>query len=37
MAMSRAYLEEHIHVLKIHVTGKIAELVLNLDERGSAD
>jgi hypothetical protein len=37
MAVPRAYLEEHTHLLKTHVTGKVAELVFNLDELGSAD
>jgi hypothetical protein len=37
MAVPRAYLEEHIPLLKTHLTGKVAELVLNLDELGSAD
>jgi hypothetical protein len=37
MAVPRAYLEEHIHLLKTHVTGKLVEFVFNLDELGSAD
>jgi hypothetical protein len=37
MAVPRAYLEEHIQLLKIHLTGKVAELVFNMDELGSAD
>jgi hypothetical protein len=37
MAVPRAYLDEHIHILKIHVVGKVVELVFNLDELGSAD
>jgi hypothetical protein len=37
MAVPRLYLEEHIALLKIHLTGKDAGLVFNLDEVGSAD
>jgi hypothetical protein len=37
MAVPRAYLEEHIQLLKAHLTGKVAELVFHLDELGSAD
>jgi hypothetical protein len=37
MAVPRAYLEEHIQLLKTHFTGKVAELVFNLDGLGSAD
>jgi hypothetical protein len=37
MAVPKAYLEEHINLLKIHPTGKVEELVFNLDEVGSAD
>jgi hypothetical protein len=37
MTVARAYLEEHMHLLKTHVTGKVAELVFNLEELGSAD
>jgi hypothetical protein len=37
MAVPRAYLEEHIRVLETHIAGKLAELVFNLDELGSAD
>jgi hypothetical protein len=37
MAVARTYLEEHIHLLKTHVTGKVAKLVFDLDELGSAD
>jgi hypothetical protein len=35
--VARAYREEHIHLLKTHVTGKVAEPVFNLNELGSAD
>jgi hypothetical protein len=37
MAVPRAYLEEHIQLLKTHVTGKVAELGFNLDELSSTD
>jgi hypothetical protein len=37
IAVPRAYMEEHIPLLKIHLTGKVAELVLNLNELGFAD
>jgi hypothetical protein len=37
MAMPRVYREEYIDLLKIHLTGKDAELVFNLDEVGSGD
>jgi hypothetical protein len=37
MAMPRAYLGEHIQLLKTHLTGKVAELVFDLDELASAD
>jgi hypothetical protein len=37
MAVPRACLEEQIQLLKTHLTGKVAELVFNLDELGSAD
>jgi hypothetical protein len=37
LAVPMDYLEEHIHPLKTHVTRKVSELVLNLDELGSAD
>jgi hypothetical protein len=37
IAVPRAYLEEHIHLLKTHITGKVADLVFNLDELDSAD
>jgi hypothetical protein len=37
MAVPRAYLDERIHFLAIHLTGKVAKLVFNLDEVGSAD
>jgi hypothetical protein len=37
MAVPRACLEEHIRVLETHIPGKLAELVFNLDELGSAD
>jgi hypothetical protein len=37
MAVPRAYLEDHICILYTHITGRVAELVFNLDELGSAD
>jgi hypothetical protein len=37
MAVPRAYPEEHIQLLKTHLTGKVAGLVFNLDELVSAD
>jgi hypothetical protein len=37
MAVLRTYLEDHIRVLEKHIAGKLAELVFNLDELGSAD
>jgi hypothetical protein len=37
MAVPRAYLEDHIRILHTHITGRVAELVFNLDELGSAD
>jgi hypothetical protein len=37
MAVPRAYLEEDMQLLRIHLTGKVAELVFDLDELGSAD
>jgi hypothetical protein len=37
MAVPRAYLEEHIQLLKTHLPGKVAELVFHLDKLGSAD
>jgi hypothetical protein len=37
MAVPRAYLKEHIQLLKTHLTGKVAELVFNLNELGFAD
>jgi hypothetical protein len=36
MAVPRAYLEDHIRILHTHITGRVAELVFNLDELGSA-
>jgi hypothetical protein len=32
MAVPRAYVEEHIRVLETHITGKLAELVFDLDD-----
>jgi hypothetical protein len=37
LTVPRVQLEEHIQTLKVHVAGKIAELIFNLDELGSAD
>jgi hypothetical protein len=37
MVVPRTYLEEQFQLLKAHLTGKVAELVFNLDELGSAD
>jgi hypothetical protein len=37
MAVPRAYLDEHINVLKTHLAEKVAELVFDLDELGSSD
>jgi hypothetical protein len=37
MAVPRVYLEEHIQLLKTHLSGKVAELVFNVDELGSTD
>jgi hypothetical protein len=37
LTVPRSQLEEHIATLKVHLMGKCAELVFNLDELGSAD
>jgi hypothetical protein len=37
LAVPRSQLEEHLHILQVHLAGKCAELVFNLDELGSAD
>jgi hypothetical protein len=37
MAVPGAYLEDHIQLLKTHLTGKVAELVFDFDELGSPD
>jgi hypothetical protein len=37
LTVPRSQLEEHIQTIKVHVAWKFSELVLNLDELGSAD
>jgi hypothetical protein len=36
-AVPTSQLEEHLHVLQVHLAGRCGELVFNLDELGSAD
>jgi hypothetical protein len=35
LTVSKSCFEEHINILKVHLTGKRVELVFNLDEPGS--
>jgi hypothetical protein len=37
LAVPRSPLEEHLHILQVHLAGKCAEVVFNLDELGSTD
>jgi hypothetical protein len=37
LVIPRAYLEDHIRLMREHITGKFSELVFNLDEVGSSD
>jgi hypothetical protein len=37
LTVPKSQLEEPIHILQVHLIGKCAELVFNLDELGSAD
>jgi hypothetical protein len=37
LAVPRSQLEEHLYILQVHLAGKCAELVFNLDELDSAD
>jgi hypothetical protein len=37
LAIRRSQLEEHLHIPRVHLTGKCAELVFNPAELGSAD